>query len=146
MASKLRTASWVLLVIVAALTIFGSLASATVALRGQEDSLGRATVTELAQGRAGVATAVHGRRLTAAAFGAGFGVLLLAVVLVPYRRGEVWAWWAVLAATLTVALLILARVPFVGTRSGAGTGLVMLVVVGLALALDAGRLRKAPAA
>ena len=40
------------------------------------------------------------------------------------------------------ALLVMARVPFIGTRSGAGAGLVVLIVVAVALALDAGRLRR----
>jgi hypothetical protein len=74
---------------------------------------------------------------------AGFGVLLLFIAAAPYRRGDVWAWWGVLAGMLTVVLLILARVPVLGVRTGSGTALVMLGVVGLALLLDVGRLRRA---
>jgi hypothetical protein len=46
---------------------------------------------------------------------------------------------------LTVVLLGVARVPFIGTRAGAGAAVVMLVVVGLALLLDLGRLRRGAA-
>jgi hypothetical protein len=38
----------------------------------------------------------------------------------------------------------MARVPFLGTRSGAGTALYTLIAVALGLALGAGRLRGAP--
>jgi hypothetical protein len=68
----------------------------------------------------------------------------------PYRRGDVWAWWALAGGTLVVSVLILLRVPFLGVRlgapaavTGAGTALgtiVQLIVVGLGLALGAGRL------
>jgi hypothetical protein len=144
MASRLRAASWVLLVVVAGLTLLGSLASAGFALRSDDDQIGSARLSELSGGRADVVTAVMGRRLTSAAYAAGFATLLLFVAVVPYRRGDVWAWWAVLAATLVAALMILARVPFLNTRVGAGTGAVMLGVTALALVLDVGRLRAAP--
>src|SRR2546428_11494049 len=138
----LRTVSWVLLAIVGGLTVLGGLASAGVALGGGRDGVGPTTVDELAAGRGAVSGALRARRLTAAAYAAAFGVMLLFVAAVPYRRGDVWAWWAVLAGALTLSLLVMARVPFIGTRSGAGTGLVVLIVVAVALALDAGRLRR----
>jgi hypothetical protein len=141
MHSTLRTVSWILLALVGGLNLLGALASAGVALSGSRDGIGPTTVEELAAGRERVATALRARRLTAAAYAAAFGVMLLFVAAVPYRRGDVWAWWAVLAGTLTLCLLVMARVPFIGTASGARTYLVMLVVVALGLALDAGRLR-----
>jgi peptidoglycan/LPS O-acetylase OafA/YrhL len=114
-------------------------------LRGANERIGSANLEELSAGREGVGTALHARRLTAAAYAAGYGVLLLVIAAVPYRRGDVWAWWAVLAGMLTVVLLILARVPVLGTQTGSGSALVMLGVVGLALVLDIGRLRRAAA-
>ena len=98
-----------------------------------------------------MATAVRARRATAAAYAAGFATLFLAITLVPYRRGEVWAWWALSAGTLVVSVLILLRVPLLGIRLGAPaavtwagtalTTLVQLAVVALGLAFGAGRLR-----
>ena len=86
----------------------------------------------------------------AAAYGAGFATLFLAITLGPYRRGDVWAWWALLAGTLVVSGLILSPGPLAGIQlgtaaavTGAGTALasiVQLTVAGLGLALDAGRL------
>jgi hypothetical protein len=98
-----------------------------------------------------VATAVRARRATAAAYGAGFATLFLAIAVGPYRRGDVWAWWALLAGMMVVSALVMLRLPFLGIRlapssavSGAGTALsslIQLVIVVVALALDAGRLR-----
>ncbi|HET8644431.1 MAG TPA: hypothetical protein VFO85_03005, partial [Vicinamibacteria bacterium] len=88
-----------------------------------------------------VATGVRARRGTAAAYASAYAVLFLFVVLVPYRRGEVWAWWAVLAGALTIALLTWLRVPLLHTRLGAGAGSVLLGATALGLLLDAGRLR-----
>jgi hypothetical protein len=141
----MRTASWVLLVVVAGLLLLGSLASTYTAYAGVEDNLlpGGPTVQDLEATHPGLATALRGRRATAAAFALAFAVLLLFVALVPYRRGDVWSWWAVLAASLTLGLVIMARVPILDTRLGAATGLVQLGVVVLALLLDVRRLRPA---
>jgi hypothetical protein len=148
----MKTVSWVILVLVGTLTLLGSLFSVGIAYFSlMEDKIGPASLTELSVGRPEVATAVRARRATAAAYGAGFATLFLAITLGPYRRGDVWAWWALLAGTLVMSVLILLRVPFLGinlaasaavTRAGTAIStLVQLGVVGLGLALGAGRLR-----
>jgi len=96
--------------------------------------------------------AVRARRATAAAYGAGFGILFLLVSVGPYRRGDVWAWWALLVGMSVVSVLILLRVPLLRVPSagsslvaGAGTAvgsLIQLAIVGVGLALGAGRLRQ----
>ena len=146
----MKTASWVLLAVAGALTLLGSLASLGVAYGTDRDQIGPASLGELSAGRPDVATAVRARRATAAAYGAGYATLFLLITLGPYRRGDVWAWWALLAGMLVVAVLIVLRVPFLGIRlttpsavTGAGTALsslVQLVVVGLGLGLGAERL------
>ncbi len=146
----MKTASWIILVTVGTLTLIGSLVSLGIAYGSARDQIGSASLAELAVGRPEVATAVRARRATAAAYGAGFATLFLAIALGPYRRGDVWAWWALSAGTLVVSVLILLRVPFLGIRlgapaavTGAGTALttlVQLVVVGFGLTLGAGRL------
>ena len=139
----MRKASWILLAIVGALTLVGGFASLFTAYRsGAPDALTpRISVDDLTAGRPEAATAIRARRSTAASFAAAYGVLFLFVVLGPYRRGDRWSWWALLAAALTLGILIAARVPFLGTRAGAGTGLVQLAVVVVALLLDVGRVR-----
>ena len=143
----MRTASWIILLVVGALTLLGGLVSAGRAYVVAQDVLGPASLTELAAGRPEVATAVRARRATSAAYAAGFATLFLAIVLGPYRRGDVWAWWTLLAGTLVVTVVALLRVAFLDTRLGAAVALIQLVVAGLGLALGAGRLgRSAPAA
>jgi hypothetical protein len=146
----MKTASWIILVVVGALTLLGSLGSLGLAYGSARDQIGPASLAELSVGRPEVETALRARRATAAAYAAGFATLFLAITLGPYRRGDVWAWWALLVGTLVVSVLILLRVPFLGIQlgataavTGAGTALatlVQLVVVGLGLALGAGRL------
>jgi hypothetical protein len=145
MASKLRTASTVLLTLVGALMLLISIASATLAYGHNEYPIGGVDVSEVAAGRAPVATALRGIRGTSAAYAAGLAVLYLVVVLVPYRRGEVWAWWAVLAAALAVGLISAARVPLLGIpfgQGGSGPALTQTGVIVLGLLLDLGRLRR----
>lgn len=137
----MKTASWILLALVGALTLLAGLASLTVAFRSSQDQIGPVTMADVATGRPDVEVALRARRATAAAYAAGFGTLFLAIALGPYRRGDVWAWWAVFVGTLVLTALVLLRVPFLGTRLGVAPALIQLVVVGLGLALGAGRLR-----
>jgi len=143
MGSKLRTTSWVLLAIVGALILLGSVASATLAYRG-DYPIGAMPVAEVAAGRAGLETALRAVRGTAAAYAAGYAVLFLATVLGPYRRGEKGAWWAILAGMLAVVLVTLARVPLLGIpvpQAGTGAAVTQGGIVLLALLLDVGRVR-----
>ena len=146
MSSTRRTVSWAVLALLGTVMLLFSLISAAVAYRGpHRDRIGSLVLPELAAGRAEVATALQARRGTAAAFGAGYAVLFLSIVLGPYRRGETWSWWALLGGTLATALVILARIPLLHTRLGAGSGALMLAIVLVALLLDAGRLGAKPA-
>jgi|SRR5216117_477334 len=148
----MKTASWVLLALAGVATLVISLVSAARAYGTYNDHIGGASVSELSAGRPEVETAVRSRRATAAAYGAGFGMLFLLVAVGPYRRGEVWAWWALLVGMLVVSVLILLRVPLLGIRLagsstavGEGTAvasLIQLLIVGVGLALGAGRLRQ----
>jgi hypothetical protein len=140
---RFRKASWMVLAVVAVLVILGSTASAFNAYSGRTYTIGRATVAEVAAGRADVETALRGVRATAAAFGAAYGALLLFVVLGPYRRGETWCWWAILAAAVVLFVFAVARQPFLATTLGIGTPSIHLGLVLLALVLDGGRLKAA---
>jgi len=137
----MKTASWIILTVAGALILLGSLASLGAAYGSTQDQIGPASLTELAEGRPEVATAVRARRATAAAYAAGFATLFLAIVLGPYRRGDRWAWRVLAAGTLVVAVLSLLRIPLLGTSLGAPTAGIQLALVGLGLALGAGRLR-----
>src|SRR5258707_885914 len=142
----MKTASWILLALAGALTLLGSLASLSTASFDGTERLAGVSIDVLANGNADVITALRARRATAAAYAAGFAAFLLVLTLGPYRRGEPWAWYAILVGTLTETLLTFGRIPFLGTRAGTGMALAQFVVVGLGLALGAGRLRKLPVA
>lgn len=142
MASKLRVVSWIVLTLLGVLVLLGALASAQVAYFSEQDQFGPLSMSELAGDRPEVVTALRARRGTAAAFASGYALLFLLIVLLPYRRGEVWAWWAVLLATLVTSGLILLRVPLLRTHLGLAAATIPLVVVIVALLLDAGRLKK----
>ena len=142
----MKTASWVLLTVGAVLMLLGSLASVGVSYFASptvDQIVPGTSVQKLGAdvGHPELTTALRARRGTAAAYAVGYGVLLLIIVLVPYRRGDVWAWWAILAGALTVFLLYALRVPTLGTRQGVGIpGALQLGVMAVGLLLDAGRL------
>lgn len=143
MGTKLKTASWVLLTVVGALTLLVSLISANLAYRG-DYPIGGTAVAEVAAGRPEILTALRGIRGTSAAYAAGFAVLFLATVLGPYRRGDKGAWWALMAAACAIALVAVARVPLLGIPfgpGGSGSAALECGLILLALLLDVGRLR-----
>jgi hypothetical protein len=90
--------------------------------------------------------ALRARRGTAAAYAAAFGALLLFVVLRPYRRGDVWAWWAILVSLGTLFVLTLLRWPLLGTERGVGSAAMIFGLGIIALLLDLGRVKPADAA
>lgn len=140
----MRTISWILLTVATLLILFGSLASLSLAYlgaAGDDVLVGNVTLAEVVGDRQDVEHALRGRRGTAAAYAAGFAVLLLFVILVPYRQGAVWAWWAVLVSVAILSLIILARLAFLETSLGAMVGVIMLAVFALGLLLNLKRLR-----
>jgi hypothetical protein len=117
------------------------LRSASLAYRG-EFPRGGVSITEIASGREPVLLGLRGARATAAAWAAGWAALFLVVVLGPYRRGDVAAWWGILVSGVVLALVVLARVSLIGVRAGIGGPLVMLAIVVIALLLDVRRLSR----
>ena len=147
----MKMASVIILALVGILVLLGSLVSAGEAYLRSNNQAVTTTMTAPAAGGPDFETAQRGRRGTAASFGAGFATFFLMIVLGPYRRGDRWAWWAILTSTLTVSVLVLLRMPFLGTTFSGTTGaagrgtmveaLIMLGLTALGLALGAGRLK-----
>ncbi|HXK08205.1 MAG TPA: hypothetical protein VMT70_01040 [Vicinamibacteria bacterium] len=135
---SLRTVSFVLLAIVGVLVMVASLGSATLAYRGTF-AIGGVSITDVASGREAVLLGLRGARGTAAAWGAGWAALFLAIVFGPYRRGDVAAWWGILASVVVLGAVAGARV-LVGAEAGIGAPLILLLVVLVALLLDVKRL------
>lgn len=128
----MRTVSWILLTIVAVLILLGSLGSFTIAYFGaaSSDIITNSVSLQDLEISPQAATALRGRRGTAAAFGLGYATLLLFIILGPYRKGAVWAWWAVLTSILVLCAVILLRIIALGTFQGAATaGLILLVTI-----------------
>lgn len=139
----MKKASWILLTILGVAITFFSLVSAVHAYWTDDDyRVGPLRVSEVAPADPRVAAALRGIRGTSAAFGAAYGVLFLAIVLGPYRRGDVWAWKALLVAGLTQSVLVLLRIPILDTQLGVSAAVTPVVLLLTGLLLDVARLRK----
>jgi hypothetical protein len=142
MSSKLRTVSWVVLAIVGVLTLLVAFLSAQLAYWG-DYQVGGVAIQEVAAGNDNVLMGLRGVRGTSAAWGAAWAMLFLAVVVGPYRRGDVTTWWGILASALVLGVVVALRVPVLGLQAGTGTALVLLVLVILGLLVDVKRLGQA---
>jgi hypothetical protein len=139
----MKTASWVILTVVGALILLGSTVSLWVGYSGTDYPIGTKPLSEIEAAHPGVGAAMRGIRGTSAAYGVAYGILFLAIVLGPYRRREVWAWWAILGSAAALALYAWLRVPMLGIKLGVTTAFLELGVIVVGLLLDAGRLRAA---
>jgi hypothetical protein len=138
----MKKASWIILAVAGTAFILISLVSAIHAYnRGDDYPIGGVRVSKVAAGREEVATALRGIRGTSAAFAAAYGVLYLAIVLTPYRRGDVWAWWALFAGSVTVLAIALLRIPFLDTTLGVSAGVTQFTLTMVGLLFDVRRLK-----
>ena len=134
-------ASWVLLTILAALVAAFSVLSTMNAYSGAPDDLTSGyRVADLAAVNPDAATAVRGRRATASTWALAYALLHAWIVLVPYRKGERWAWWALLMSLGISQVLSIARVPALGTTLGANTSGILLAFLVVGLLLGAPRM------
>ena len=132
MPKTLFTAGWVLLLLLATLLTLYSINAAYIPLTARPDRIApSATIDEIgAKTSPDVATALRGRRVTAATWSLASGLMLLGVLRVPYKRGERWAWWVILVSIVGSQLISLARIPMLDTWQGAGAS---GIVIGVAL-------------
>jgi hypothetical protein len=137
MSKTLFTVGWVLLLLLAAALTLLSINSTYIPLvAGPEGVTSSVTINDTgAKTSPEVATALRGRRVTAATWALAYGLMLWGVLLIPYRRGERWAWWTILLSIVVSQLLSLARVPMLDTQQGAGASAILigLALVGLLL-------------
>jgi hypothetical protein len=133
--SLLFIASWVILLIVSGAIVLFSFLSLWVAYTGKPDGLTRDySLTQIQeQGGDQAVKAFRGRRATAATFAIGYGLLVLAVTWIPYRRGEKWAWWALLISMGLSQFLSLVRAVMLVTGEGLSTPAILLAFSLLAL-------------
>jgi hypothetical protein len=139
----MKKASWIILTVGGVAITLASLVSAVHAYRtGDNYGIGASSVSKVAGGDAGVATALRGIRGTSAAYGTAYGLLFLAIVLGPYRRGDAWAWKALLVAGLTQFVLVLLRIPILGTELGVSPAATQTGILVVGLLLGVGRLKR----
>jgi hypothetical protein len=134
-------ASWVILLVVSAFIVLGSCGSLLQAYSKTDESLANySTVQIREQGGDAAFKAFKARRVTAATWSMAYGLLAILVAAVPYRRGERWAWWALLIAIGVSQILSIARVVTLLTTSGAGTAGLALAFTLLGLMAGAPRM------
>lgn len=137
MPKTLFTVGWVLLLLLATALTLLSINATYIPLTAQPDGVtSSVTIEDIgAQTSPEVATALRGRRVTAATWALAYGLLLWGVLLVPYRRGERWAWWSILLSMVISQGLSLARIPMLDTQQGAGASAILIgmALVGLLL-------------
>ena len=134
-ARVLFLASWVILFVVLAATALLAALSLWRAYNSPQDNIAHGYTLEQVRATGGdeAVKALRGRRATAATWALGYALLGLFVVLGPYRRGERWAWWALLVSLGLSQALSLLRVPMLGTTQGIGASNTILALTLLAL-------------
>lgn len=139
--SSLFTASWVVLLLLSVAMCALSLVSAARPLRRAPDGItANYSIEQLDGTNHEAADALRGRRLTAAAWAVGCGLFVGFIVLGPYRRGERWAWWALLVSIGAVSLVSLARIPIMGISQGTAGYVTIFVVLMIGLLAGAPRM------
>ena len=136
----MRKVSVGILTLAGAAVLLISFLSANLGYTGSYD-IGPAKIGEIAEWRPEVATAMRAIRGTSAAYAAAFAALFLSVVLGPYRRGEVWAWWSLFGSLALLVAIVAARIPVLGTQAGVGPALTLAGLATLGLLFDVGRLK-----
>jgi hypothetical protein len=134
--------SWVILLVVSVLIALASAGSLIQGYSKTDEYLTRdySTVQMKEQGGEEAFKAFKARRVTAATWALAYALLAMAVTLVPYRRGEQWAWWALLVAIGVSQILSMARAVTLMTTAGAGTAGVLLAFMLLGLMAGAPRM------
>lgn len=134
--------SWVILLVISVAIVLFAAQSLWIAYTGKPDSLTTEyTLTQIGeQGGDQAVKAFRGRRATAASWALAYALLAIAVTWVPYRRGERWAWWALLASLGVSQFLSLLRAVMLATTAGVSTPPILLAFVLLALLAGAPRM------
>jgi hypothetical protein len=135
----MRMLSSILLAVLGALVLYFSLLSARVAYVYQNETIAGVRLSESGLS-SGAQKALLAQRGTAAAYAASFAVLFILVAVGPYRKGDVFSWWALLAGLLTLTLLTVPRLSLLGVGQGVRTAGYLLGAGVLFLLLDVRRL------
>ena len=127
---------WLLFLLIGVLITLGGLASMAEAYRAPEDRIAGVSLADLAKLSPDLPNAIRGRRATAASFAISCGLLVCWVALTAYRRGEKWAWYALLSSLGIGTILSILRIPLLGMTSGAGSAAYLLGATLIALLIS----------
>ena len=141
-------AGWIILLVVVAAIALLSLQSLRIAYTGNQDTLITGFTLDQIREHGGedAVKAFKGRRATAATWALAYAMLALPVLLGPYRRGERWAWWALLVSLGVSQLFSILRAPMLGTTLGSGAPGILLAFTLLGLLAGAPQFFRRPAA
>ncbi len=128
--------AWVLLLIMGLLMILGGTESMIVAFRGANETIAGTTSQALSAINPDLPGALHGRRLTAATYALSCGLFVVWITMVPFRRREKWAWYALLCSVGLGSTLSALRAPLMGIRTGVEVPAVTLIVLLIALVIS----------
>ena len=127
---------WLMLLALGILMTLGGLESLLFAYRSGNEAPAGVSMQELAKISPELPVALRGRRATAASLAITCGILISWLAAVPYRRGEKWAWWALLSSVGLGALLSMLRISALGAKAGtAGPGIFLIWLI-LALVIS----------
>jgi hypothetical protein len=130
------TIGWVMLLVLGVLMTLGGLESLVFAYRAGNEAPAGVSMQELARINPELPVALRGRRATAASLAISCGILVVWIAAIPYRRGEKWAWWALLCSIGLGTTLSVLRVSALGTKAGAVAAGIFLTWLLLALAIS----------
>lgn len=141
-ARPLFTVSWIVLLLISVAVSLLSIGAAVTGLTGGRDVIvpPNLTLEQLDTAGPGVVDAIRGRRVTAATWALAYGLLHAFVVLVPYRRGERWAWWALLVSLGVGMAVSAARAVTIPGALGTAAPLILLGLLALGLLAGAPRI------
>jgi hypothetical protein len=121
---------WLMLLALGILMTLGGLESLLFAYRSGNEAPGGVSMQELSKLSPELPVALRGRRATAASLAITCGILISWMAALPYRRGEKWAWWALLCSVGLGALLSVLRISVLGTKTGiAGPGIFLIWLI-----------------
>jgi bacteriorhodopsin len=130
------TVGWLLILLVGLLITLGGLASMAEAYRATEDRIAGVSLADLAKLSPDLPNAIRGRRATAASLAITSGLLVCWIAATVYKRGEKWAWYALLSSLGIGSILSILRIPLLGLSSGVGAPAVMGGVMLVALLIS----------
>jgi hypothetical protein len=128
--------AWIILLVLGILMSIAGLGSLSEAYRGTSPFLAGVTYDQLANLNPEIPNMLRGRRATAASLGVACGILLCWIAATAFKRGEKWSWYALLSAFGVGCILSILRVPVLGSRAGAETPIVLMIILLIPLAIS----------